>query len=278
MDFLSHWKLRERPFEATWDTRFFFASPEHEEALSRLLYLVGEHSMNLGLLSGEIGCGKTLTRAVFAERLDPARFQVVTLENAGFPFNDLLAALLRRVETPPNPAGGQTKLARCERFAQCLSRLAAEGRHLVLLLDEAQDLPANTLRELRWLTNFNGGGRAVVTIVLIGQPELRGHVAANPAINQRISLRFHLRPLRREDVGGYLQHRLRVAGRAGDGVFTAAAADALFAATHGVPRELNRLAKLALEHAWLREHPTVEDGSVAAVVRDLEKQQALPVT
>jgi general secretion pathway protein A len=278
VDFLSHWKLRERPFEATWDTRFFFASPEHEEALNRLLYLVGEHSMNLGLLSGEIGCGKTLTRAVFAERLDPARFQVVTVENAGFPFNDLLGALLRRLETPPPPAGGQTKFARCERFEQCLRRLAVEGRHLVLLLDEAQDLPANTLRELRWLTNFNGGGRAVVTIVLIGQPELRGLVAANPAINQRISLRYHLRTLRRADVGGYLQHRLRVAGQTGDGVFTAAAADALFAATHGVPRELNRLAKLALEHAWLREDASVGDDSVAAVVRDLEKQQALPVT
>ena len=73
MDFLEHWQLRERPFEATWDPRFFHASPEHEEALSRLQYLVEETTMNLGLLSGEIGCGKTLTRAVFAARLDARR-------------------------------------------------------------------------------------------------------------------------------------------------------------------------------------------------------------
>ena len=276
MELLAHWKLRERPFEATWDTRFFFASPEHEEALSRLIYLVNENSMNLGMLSGEIGCGKTLTRSVFAERLDAQRFCVVTLENSGFPFTDLLAAILRRVETTPGN-GGQTKFARCERLQRCLERMHAEGRHLVLLLDEAQDMPDNTLHELRWLTNFNGGGRAVVTLVLIGQPELRPLVAGDAAVNQRISLRFHLKPLRREDVEPYVRHRLRVAGHPTGCLFSAAAADALFEATHAVPRELNRLAKLALEHAWLREAGSVEVESVEAVVHDLEKHQALPV-
>lgn len=277
MELLGHWKLRERPFEATWDTRFFFASPEHEEALSRLIYLVNETSMNLGMLSGDIGCGKTLTRSVFAERLDPQRFCVATVENSGFPFTDLLAAILRRAETVAGN-GGQTKFARCDRLQQCLERMHAEGRHLVLLLDEAQDMPDNTLHELRWLTNFNGGGRALVTLVLIGQPELRSLVAGDAAINQRISLRFHLRPLRREDVEPYVRHRLRVAGHPTGELFSAEAADALFEATRAVPRELNRLSKLALEHAWLQEAHSVGVGSVEAVVRDLEKHQALPVT
>lgn len=276
MDLLAHWKLRERPFDATWDTRFFFASPEHEEALNRLIYLVSENSMNFGLLSGEIGCGKTLTRAVFSERLNPQRFIVVTIENSGFLLNDLLAAILRRLEPDPT-IGGQTKFARCERVERCLERLHAEGRHLVLLFDEAQDMPLAALHELRWLTNFNGGGRAVLTLVLIGQPELRRLVARDAAINQRISLRFHLQPLRQVDVGAYLRHRLRVAGHSTGELFAPDAAAALFAATKGVPRELNRLAKLALEHAWLRDGLGVESDSAAAVVRDLEKQQALPV-
>ena len=275
MDFLAHWQLRERPFEATWDPRFFYASPEHEEALSRLQYLVEETTMNLGLLSGEIGCGKTLTRAVFAARLDARRFQVVTLENSGFPFNDLLAAILRRLE--PNGSVNGSKFERCERLEVALKRLAAEGRHLVLLLDEAQDMPAAGLHQLRWLTNFNGDGRAVLTLVLIGQPELRPLVADDAAINQRISLRFHLCPLRREDVPGYVRHRLRAAGHATGEVFAEAAADAVFAATRGVPREVNRLAKLALEQAWVAEARGVEAPSVAAVVRDLERHQALPV-
>jgi general secretion pathway protein A len=277
MELLGHWSLRERPFEATWDTRFFYASPEHEEALNRLIYLVNETSMNLGMLSGDIGCGKTLTRSVFAERLDPQRFRVVMLENSGFPFTDLLAAILRRVEPKPGN-GGETKFARCERLQQCLERMHAEGQHLVLLFDEAQDMPPNTLHELRWLTNFNGGGRTVLTLVLIGQPELRSLVAGNAAINQRISLRFHLKPLRREDVEPYVRHRLRMAGHPTGEVFSAEAADVLYEATRAVPREMNRMAKLALEHAWLREAASVEAESVKSVMRDLIKHQALPVT
>lgn len=275
MDFLAHWRLRERPFEATWDTRFFHASAEHEEALSRLQYLVGETTMNLGLLSGEIGCGKTLTRAVFSARLDPGRFRVVVVENAGFGFNDLLGVLLRRLEPTESPGG--TKHARFERLEAALRRLDAEARHLVVVLDEAQDMPAAGLHQLRWLTNFNGGGRAVLTLVLIGQPELRSLVSADPAINQRISLRFHLRPLRREDVPEYLGHRLRVAAHPTGDVFASGAAEALFTATRGVPREVNRLAKLALEHAWVTGAGRVEAAAVAAVVRDLERHQALPV-
>lgn len=275
MDFLAHWQLRERPFEATWDPRFFYASPEHEEALSRLQYLVEETTMNLGLLSGEIGCGKTITRAVFASRLDASRFRVVTLENSGFPFNDLLAAILRRLQ-PDGPATG-SKFERCERLEALMKRLAADGRHLVLLLDEAQDMPAAGLHQLRWLTNFNGNGSAIVTLVLIGQPELRPLVAGDAAINQRISLRFHLRPLEREDVPGYLRHRLRAAGHASGEVFEEAASEAVFTATRGVPREVNRLAKLALEQAWLAEAPLVAAKSVEAVVRDLERHQALPI-
>lgn len=277
MDLLAHWRLRERPFEATWDTRFFFASAEHEEAVNRLLYLVGEASMNIGMLSGEIGCGKTLTRAVFAERLTGSRFRVVTLENSGFSSGDLLGAILRKLE-PLSVVKGKTKFARYEQFEHCLQQLSEAGRHLVVLFDEAQDIAPAPLHELRWLTNFNSGGRARVTLVLIGQPELRGRVAADRAINQRISLRYHLGPLPCEEVGGYLRHRLRVAGHQTGEIFEPAATGAIFEAASGVPREVNRLAKLALEHAWLRETAWVDQASVGAVVADLEKHQALPVT
>lgn len=274
VDFLGHWKLRERPFEGTWDTRYFFASREHDEALSRLLYLVEENTMNLGLLSGEIGCGKTLTRAVFSERLDPRKFRVVTLENSGFSFGDLLSAILRRLD-PALPSGG-TKFERCERLEQAIRRLHADGRHLVLLLDEAQDMPESTLHELRWITNFNGGGIALLTLVLIGQPELRPLVASDAAIDQRISLRFHLRPMNVSDVPDYLAHRLRTAGHSTGTLFTPAAATRLHEASLGVPRQVNRLAKLALEQAWLAGSDHVDVGAVDSVVRDLERHQSLP--
>lgn len=266
--------MRERPFEGTWDTRFYFGSRAHDEALSRLLYLVEEHTMNLGLLSGEIGCGKTLTRAVFSERLDARKYRVVTLENSGFSFGDLLSAILRRLD-PAVPSGG-TKFERCERLEGAVRRLHAEGRHLVLLLDEAQDMPVSTLHELRWITNFNGGGMALLTLVLIGQPELRGLVLGDAAIDQRISLRFHLQPMGVGDLPSYLGHRLRTAGHGTGALFTGTAAVRLHEATGGVPRQVNRLAKLALEHAWLTGAGQVEVESVNAVVRDLERHQAMP--
>lgn len=275
MDLLRHWKLRERPFEATWDTRFFFTGPDHEEALSRLLYLVGETTMNIGLLTGEIGSGKTLTRAVFAARIDPARFRVVTVENSGFPLEELLGGILRRLD-PEIRLNGEGKFARCELFERLARATASAGRHLVLLLDEAQDMKAETIHELRWLTNCNGGGAAIVTLVLIGQPELRRMVVSDAAIDQRVSLRFHLKPLRSEDMPGYLRHRLRTAGHESGSVFTPDAATALFQATHGVPREANRIAKLALEHAWVHESASVEASDISAVVEDLRRHQTLP--
>lgn len=275
MEFLQHWKLRERPFEATWDTRFFYAGPDHEEALSRLLYLVSETTMNLGLLTGEIGSGKTLTRAVFAGRIDTSRFQVLTIENSGFPLEELLGSILRRLD-PQIHLNGEGKLARCELFEQSVRKLNARGRHLVLVLDEAQDMTAETIHELRWLTNYNGGGAALLTLILVGQPELRALIVGNAAINQRVSLRFHLKPLRADDMEHYLRHRLRTSGHATGNLFSPAAALEIYNTTRGIPREVNRLAKLALEQAWVTEAPKVEAAAVAAVVRDLERHQALP--
>jgi hypothetical protein len=92
MDLLSYWNLAERPFETTWDVRFFFQSRDHDEALSRLGFLVGEQTMLIGMLTGEIGCGKTLTRAVFTDRLDRQRFRAVIQENSAFSFSDMLGS------------------------------------------------------------------------------------------------------------------------------------------------------------------------------------------
>lgn len=275
MDLLRHWNLRERPFEATWDTRFFYAGPDHEEALSRLLYLVGETSMNVGLLTGEIGSGKTLTRAVFTRRIDAIRFQVLTIENSGFPLAELLDSILRRLD-PQLPLRGEGTLVRCELFEQAVRKLHASGRHLVLVLDEAQDMAAETIHELRWLTNFNGSGDSLLTLILIGQPELRQMILSDAAINQRVSLRFHLKPLLADDLDNYLRHRLRAAGHSTGNLFSPGAALEIFHATHGVPRAVNRLAKLALEHAWVSDAAKVDAVAVNSVVRDLERHQLVP--
>jgi general secretion pathway protein A len=271
-DLLAYWNLRERPFEATWDTRFYFQSRDHDEALNRLAYLVAERTMNFGMLTGEVGCGKTLTRAVFTSRLDPKQFAVIVQDTSAFPFKDLLGAVLATLD----PTGaGTTKFARCDRLAKAAKRLHDEGRHLVLIFDEAQEMSSGTMNDLKMLTNLNGGGQNYLTIILLGQPELRSKVVKLPAIDQRISLRFHLNPLNLTEAGAYLVHRLKMAGHSSGEVFAPEAVAQLFSACHGVPRELNRLAKLALEVAWLRQMPQVAVAAVDTVIRDLSRHQNL---
>lgn len=275
MDLLTYWGLRERPFEPTWDTRFFFQSRDHDEALSRLGFLVGEQTMLFGMLTGEIGCGKTLTRAVFAERLEPRRFCVVTQENSSFSFVELLGMVLQELDGNP-PEAGQTKYARYHRFKKAVERIALENRHLVLVFDEAQEMTAATLNELKLLTNLNRSGRSFLTVILVGQPELRTKVTRLAAINQRISLRFHINAMGLEDTASYLRHRLKVAGHPTGDLFPPEAVEMAFQVSLGVPRELNRIAKLALEFAWVKEYSQVTPAAVEAVVRDLKRHQNLP--
>jgi general secretion pathway protein A len=272
MELLTHWNLRERPFEATWDVRFFYQSSEHQEALDRLGFLVEEQTMNMGMLTGEIGCGKTLTRAVFVSRLHPTRYVVFTQENSAFSFNDLLGWVLQSLD----PTGrGQGKFARYDRFKKAIEKLHAEGRHIVLVFDEAQEMSPASLSELKLLTNLNGGGKTLLTIILLGQPELRSVVAKLPAIDQRISLRFHLGALNISDTAAYVAHRLKMAGHPTGELFSTDAVARLHQACRGIPRELNRLAKLSLEYAWLREAACVEEMAVDMVIRDLSKHQTL---
>lgn len=276
MDLLAHWGLTERPFEPTWDTRFFYQGREYDEALSRLDFLAGEQTMLLGLLTGEVGCGKTVTRAVFAEQLaEQPDFHVVTLENSAFSFNELLGLVLRELE--PDAAGPvRTRYSRYERFNAVMERLDEEGRHLVLLFDEAQEMSPATLNELKLLTNLNRAGHGRLTVILVGQPELRERVARLPAIDQRIGLRFHLNPLSGAESAEYLRHRLQVAGHPTGELFAPEAVESAFQNSQGVPRELNRIAKLALEFAWVNEYPKVTSAAINAVARDLNRQQRLP--
>jgi len=271
-ELLAYWNLTALPFETTWDTRFFFQSKDHDEALHRLSYCVEQHSDLFCLITGEIGCGKTLTRAVFAERLDPKRHVVVTQENSAFAFKDLLSPVLDQLETE-GPGKGRTKFARYERLRRACQRLHGEGRHLVLIFDEAQEMSAATLNDMKLLTNLNGGGANYLTIMLVGQPELRDRVRQSPAINQRIGLRFHLNSLNLEDSGRYLQHRLRAAGHPNGSLFASDALERMWQVSHGVPRELNRLARLALEVACLKGRPQVEREIVEIIIHDLARQQ-----
>lgn len=275
---LEHFGLTEKPFEIVTDPRFYYASREHREAMARLTYLIDQQSMYFGMLTGEIGSGKSITRKVFTSNIDWQKHYVVELENSGFSFDELMSQLLVKSGQSPRDVGGANNTAR---IFGLLTSLATElhrqqGRQLVIVLDEAQDLSDENLLQLKRLSNLNGEIDGSITIILIGQPELRDQVAQLPPLDQRISLRFHLPNLAHDEIASYLRHRLKVAGHHSGDVFTTEAVDLLHRTTRGVPREINRLAKLSLEAAGANRLPEIDLKQVQTIVEDLRRHQSLP--
>lgn len=267
-----------QPFDNTRNTAFFYASSGHAEAISRLQYLVEDANMGLGLLTGEIGCGKTITRTVLQKNLEAnERTTVVSLENCILGFDDLLLEIVSQMR---RERLGSTDLAdrysRLVAFKQVLMRRVVDhDRHLVILLDEAQQLALADLESIKALTNIAAEKRNFVTVLLIGQPELRNHVRAVPAVDQRISLRYHLNPLSPTETMHYLVHRIRATGHTGKIPVSREAADLLAKHSRGIPREINRIAKLALDYAVSHEHRLIDSHSVQVVIDDLERQGGL---
>ena len=262
--------LREQPFDNTRDTRYFFASEGHAEALSRLRFLAADRNMGMGLLTGEIGSGKTLVRTLLNRELARPDYMVVSLENCLLDFDGLLLEIIsqmrgERVGVNEMP----DRYTRLSSFKQLLMRRVAEpSRHLLVLLDEAQQLSPANLEALRALTNIASERQNFLTLVLIGQPDLRNTVRGLPQIDQRIGLRYHLGALSYDDTRQYLEHRLEVAGFQGRGLFDEAALGLLFETSGGIPREINRVCKLALDHARANALPSVTARVVESVTDD----------
>jgi general secretion pathway protein A len=282
MGYVDFWELREKPFEEVSDTRFFYESEGHREALDRMLYVVNDRNMNIGLFTGEIGSGKTLTRNVLIATLPRNLFEIIEFENSNYAFEDLLFDIVRRIaaEHPHAPPAGESHFpARSDKFA--LMRLFRsqleylcyeEKRHLVLIFDEAQQMEDGALDEIKNFTNFSAQAENFLTVFFVGQPELREKIRRLRQLDQRIFLRFHLNNLDFRSTVGYIDHRLHIAGRAKNGVFGDAAHELIFRETGGVPREINRLCKLALHYGFAHDLPAISTDDIQAVLDDMKAQ------
>lgn len=267
-------QCKRAPFENNRDGDFFFQSSGHAEALSRLAYLVEDRNMGIGLLSGEIGCGKTLTRTVLHRQLTRGKNHAVSLENGLLDFDGMLLEIISQIKGERvMPQALPDRYTRLAAFKQTLMRhIIDKQNHLVILLDEAQQLESGILEQLRGLTNIASERQNFISLILIGQPELRSTIRRLPQVDQRISLRYHLNALSLAETGQYLRHRLAVAGLAGDYPFTPEAEKLVFEYSAGVPRAINRLCKLALEHAMTRLDVSLTPSVIDTVGKDLRTQ------
>lgn len=268
MDYLGHWGLVEPPFPLEPDPRFAFEREDHREGLARMLFGLTQLG-GLVLITGEIGCGKTMLAHTLRAMLGAGGFRVVAVANPPRTAAALLGALLEA--SGGDPAGGTTARLAATLRARFAEEVAA-GRRPVIAVDEAQRLDSRAIDELRMLTNADG--TPGTPAVLLGQPELSARVARIPQVAQRIVVRHHLRPMAADEVDRYVQHRTRIAGSARR-LFTQRASAALHEESGGVPRLVNLLAANSLFVAAARNEAQVEADTVRDVGEDRRRSATL---
>lgn len=244
-------QLKQSPFSIAPDPRYLFMSERHREALAHLLYGVGSGG-GFVLLTGEIGAGKTTVCRCFMEQI-PANCRLAYIFNPKLTVEELLLSVCEefRIELPTG--GARSVKFYVDAINAYLLSSHGQGLNNVLVIDEAQNLSAEVLEQLRLLTNLETSERKLLQIILIGQPELRG-MLARPELEQlaqRVIARYHLGSLSEAEVGAYVEHRLAVAGASSFAPFPRALMPQLHQLTKGVPRRINLLCDRALLGAYV---------------------------
>ncbi|MEP0775812.1 MAG: AAA family ATPase [Acidobacteriota bacterium] len=241
--YLDFYGLTAPPFEITPDPRYLFYSRRHRDALEHVLFGL-EQRKGFIQLTGEVGAGKTtLCRAILAQLKDG--WATALILNPVMSSTQLLRSILQELGLE---ARGHDRLRLTGRLNEFLLQRAGAGENVALFVDEAQDLSDALLEELRLLSNLETDDRKLLQIVLIGQPELRARLAEPQLrqLNQRILVRYHLKPLDRGETRAYITHRLTVAGANGRPTFTAPAIWWVHHHSRGIPRLINALCDTTL--------------------------------
>jgi len=261
-----------RPFQLTPDPRFYFESATHKKAMAYLGYGLAQGEGFI-VVTGEIGAGKTTLTQHLLEQIDPTRVLAVKIVSTNVASDDVLRLVANAFGIVSDSA---TKAQLLDRIEQFLHGRAREGRKVLLIVDEAQNLPTGSLEELRMLSNFQSGSRALLQIFLLGQPEFRDKVASPELeqLRQRVIATHHLQPMEASEVEPYVHHRLKLVGWSGRPQFTASAYSALYAASGGVPRRLNSLVDRVLVLGALDHLTTIDAVQVQAVVDDHAHDEA----
>ena len=276
--YASFFGLGQDPFSIAPDPRYLFMSERHREALAHLLYGLGGGG-GFVLLTGEIGTGKTTVCRCFLEQI-PADCNVAYIFNPKLTVGELLQSVCDEfgVTHAHSGPGAETAKDCIDPLNAFLLRTHAAGQHNVLIIDEAQNLSADVLEQLRLLTNLETNERKLLQIILIGQPELRS-MLARPELEQlaqRVIARFHLDALSAAETEHYIAHRLAIGGRHGALPFDAQALQLIHRLSHGVPRRINLLCGRALLGAYATGQSVVNKDIVAKAATEVFGETAVP--
>jgi general secretion pathway protein A len=265
--YLEFYGLRQSPFDITPNPRFLFHSNKHREAFNHLLYGI-QHRKGFVQLTGEVGAGKTTLCRALLEQLD-GKFSTALILNPVLNGDEMMKAIATEFGLD---AKGKDRLETVATISDFLLKQTLGGRETVLIIDEAQNLTEDLLEQVRLISNIETDDRKLLQIVLMGQPELRDRLNSPrlKQLRQRITVRYHLSPLTRAEVGQYIHHRLALAGGQGRPSFTTPAVWRVYNYSKGIPRLVNAVCDKALLAGYVERSNTVSFRMVGRAIRELE--------
>jgi len=265
--YMEHYGLTGQPFQLTPDARFWFDSRTHKKAMAYLGYGLAQGEGFI-VVTGEIGAGKSTLVAHLMANVDRARLNAISLVSTQVEGDDMLRLVAQGLGVNTNAV---EKARLLDAVEQKLEEAHCAGKRTLLVVDEAQNLPVSALEELRMLSNFQIGGRALLQTVLLGQPEFRARLAGPglEQLRQRVIATHHLDAMGADEVSAYVRHRLTRVDWQGRPDFDPGLFEALHRASGGIPRRVNQLMHRLLLHASLENAETISVAAVEAVAADI---------
>jgi len=272
--FTEHYGLSAQPFQLTPDARFWFDSRTHKKAMAYLGYGLAQGEGFI-VVTGEIGAGKSTLVAHLMANVDRARLNAISLVSTQVEGDDMLRLVAQGLGLN---TGAVEKARLLDAVEQRLEEEMRAGKRTLLIVDEAQNLPVSALEELRMLSNFQTGGKALIQTVLLGQPEFRGRLAAPglEQLRQRVIATHHLDAMGADEVASYIRHRLTRVDWQGNPDFDAAAFEAIHRHSGGIPRRVNQLAHRLLLNAAIEGSELIGGATVDAVAADMVADTPAP--
>jgi type II secretory pathway predicted ATPase ExeA len=263
----AHFGLKRTPFGKSIPAKDLYGRPAHQEAIARINFCVVENA--LGVITGDVGAGKTVSVRAAVSTLDPTRHQIIYVSNPAFGTRGLYVTIVRAL-------GAEPRYQRAELMVQAADLLAAETaerhRRVILIVDEAHLLQPAQLEELRLLTNAEMDSASAFAGILVGQPTLNRQLrmGAFAALDQRITTRFMIKPMDIGESASYLRHHLTLAGR-NEPLFADDAIARLHRVANGLPRALNNAATAALIAAAAESKDLIDDACAKKAVAELTR-------
>ena len=269
MDFLNYWGLGQKPFENIGDPKFFYYSPCHKEAMVRLVYVIKQNKAG-ALLAGDYGTGKTtIANELLLEIEESDHYKSVYISNPLLTSRELLQEIAYKLDVGQDRAP-RPKLRRL--IEDKLKMVITQERQVIIIVDEAHLITdRGVLEELRLMMNMQEKNRFLVTIIMMGQLELRDIINEMPQFKQRFAMCYLLRHLDVQETIGYVKHRLKVAGSE-RGIFSEEAAALIYAASNGRPRQINNICDMSLLVGYMRKADQVDEQIIREVVKDLGEE------